>query len=56
MTEDYTEVFYYCAPEKATTCEKRNCYLNGGKCCLTMNPNWAKRKVTKNKIRVPEVK
>jgi hypothetical protein len=52
MKEDYTEVFYYCQPDKATTCEKRNCYLNGGNCALTTNPMWGKKKVTVDKVHV----
>lgn len=43
--EDFTEVFYYCDPEKATECKKTICYLNGGKCNLTTRPEWGKRKV-----------
>ncbi len=50
--EDYTEVFYYCEPDKATTCEKRHCYLNGGNCALTTNPMWGKKKVTVDKVHV----
>ncbi len=32
--------FYKCNPEKAKGCRKDNCYLNGGRCRLTMNPKW----------------
>lgn len=45
LRESQTEVFYVCDPQKATTCEKRTCYLNGGNCTLTLNPNWGKKKV-----------
>ena len=34
-------MFYICNPEKATTCHKRTCFLNGGNCALTSNPMFA---------------
>lgn len=43
--DDVTEVFYNCDPKKATGCSKRTCYINGGSCCLTMNPEWGRSKV-----------
>ena len=45
LREAMTEVFYECDPSRATTCEKRTCYLNGGNCSLTLNPEWGKRRV-----------
>lgn len=43
--EDATEVFYECDPEKATTCGKSCCFIYGGPCSMTMNPEWGIRKV-----------
>lgn len=34
-------MFYRCNPEKATTCSKRTCFINGGNCALTSNPMFA---------------
>lgn len=45
VREAMTEVFFECDPSKATTCEKRTCYLNGGSCKMTLNPMWGKRRV-----------
>lgn len=52
--ESATEVFYYCNPNKATTCGKSCChYLGKGKCFLTMNPEWGDKKVKGDKVTPP---
>lgn len=40
------EVFYWCDPEKAETCRKTTCHINGGNCWLTLRPDWGSRLVT----------
>ena len=44
---------YICDPEKNVTCKKRDCYVNGGECCLTLKDTCAleldgKKLTTKN--------
>ncbi len=33
---------YPCDPAKNKHCRKTNCYLNGGECTMTTNPNYKK--------------
>lgn len=35
-------MFYECDPNKAITCRKRDCFLNGGECGITSNVKYAK--------------
>ena len=34
-------MFYKCDPRKATGCSKRTCFINGGDCGITSNPEYA---------------
>lgn len=35
---------YKCDPAKNTECSKTNCHINGGKCYLTHNKKYEKKK------------
>ena len=34
-------MIYICDPNKNVTCKKRDCYVNGGECCLTLKDTCA---------------
>ena len=43
------QMIYPCDPEKNTTCTKQSCFVNGGPCCHTTNPEF-KRTTEKNRV------
>lgn len=47
------KVLYKCNPEKNTECKKNFCFLRGGGCRDTANPNAAKLDKRGNKIEIP---
>lgn len=36
------DTLYLCDPKLNTECCKTNCKINGGECCMTKNPAYAK--------------
>lgn len=43
--EEEGATLYLCNPELNTSCDKSNCYINGGDCMLTININYRRDKI-----------
>lgn len=39
---NHIDTLYLCDPKLNNACSKENCKINGGECCMTKNPAYAK--------------